>query len=80
MEKWWNKSYERSGLANLYGALDANVMRATAERGKPHEQAVAFFVLGQAKDREAIPILKNQVEHPYPLVRGYAERALEAIK
>jgi predicted CXXCH cytochrome family protein len=80
MEKWWNKSYERGGLANLYGSLDANVMRATAERGKPHEQAVAFFVLGQVKDRKAVPILEGQLEHPYPLVRGYAERALEQIK
>jgi hypothetical protein len=55
-------------------------VRATAERGKPHEQAVAFYVLGQAKDRAAIPILQAQSEHPYPLVRGYAERALDAIK
>lgn len=80
MEKWWKKSFERGALAAQYGSLDVNVMRATAERGKPHEQAVAFYVLGQAKDRAAAPILKAQSEHPYPLVRGYAERALENMK
>ena len=79
MEKWWNKSFERGALANLYGSLDANVMRATAERGKPHEQAVAFFVLGRARDRAAAPILASQLTHPYPLVRGYAKRALDSV-
>ncbi len=79
MEKWWNKSFERGALERLYGALDANVMRATAERGKPHEQAVAFFVLGQTRDRAAAPILAGQLTHPYPLVRGYAKRALDTI-
>ena len=42
MERWWNKTYERGALEKLYGAFDANVLLATAERGKPHEQAVAF--------------------------------------
>jgi predicted CXXCH cytochrome family protein len=80
MERWWRKSYERGALASQYGSLEANVMRATAERGKPHEQAVAFHVLGQARDESALPILQTQREHPYPLVRGYAERAIESIE
>lgn len=79
MEKWWNKSFERGALTNLYGSLDANVMRATAQRGKPHEQAVAFFVLGRVRDRAAAPVLAAQLTHPYPLVRGYAKRAVDAI-
>lgn len=79
MEKWWNQSFERGALANLYGSIDANVMRATAERGKPHEQAVAFFVLGRVRDRAAAPVLAAQLTHPYPLVRGYAKRAVDAI-
>ncbi len=49
--------FERDALRKLYGALDANVILATAERGKPHEQAVAFYVLGETKNKQAIPLL-----------------------
>jgi len=80
MESWWNKSYERGALEKLYGALDANVMVATAQRGKPHEQAVAFQILGEARSRSAVPVLASQLTHPYPLVRGYAKRALDRIE
>jgi predicted CXXCH cytochrome family protein len=79
MESWWKKSYERGALEKLYGSLDANVILATAERGKPHEQAVAFFLLGERRVKAAAPVLTGQLTHPYPLVRGYAQRALEAI-
>jgi predicted CXXCH cytochrome family protein len=80
MEKWWNKAYERGALERLYGALDANVMLATAERGKPHEQAVAFQILGDARVKAAIPVLARQLTNPYPLVRGYAKRAVDSIQ
>ncbi|MBX3203623.1 MAG: hypothetical protein KF764_01080 [Labilithrix sp.] len=80
MEKWWKKSYERGALEKLYGALDANVLLATAERGKPHEQAVAFQILGDARVSAAVPVLAGQLTHPYPIVRGYAKRALDEIK
>ena len=79
MESWWKRPFERDALRKLYGALDANVVLATAERGKPHEQAVAFYLLGQTKNRAGIPVLANQLTHPYPLVRGYAKRALDRI-
>lgn len=79
METWWKKSFERESLKKLYGSLDANVIEATAERGKPHEQAVAFFLLGEAKRASAVPLLAGQLRHPYPLVGGYAKRALDAI-
>ncbi len=79
MESWWNKRYERGALEKLYGSLDANVLLATAERGKPHEQAVAFQVLGDRTVKTAVPVLAGQLRHPYPLVRGYAKRALDAI-
>jgi hypothetical protein len=79
METWWKKTYERAALERLYGPLEANCVVATAERGKPHEQAVAFQLLGDAHGREAVPILAAQLTHPYPLVRGYAKRALESI-
>ncbi|OJY15607.1 MAG: hypothetical protein BGO98_23275 [Myxococcales bacterium 68-20] len=79
MEKWWNKRYERGALEKLYGSLDANAVLATAERGKPHEQAVAFQLLGDARVKSAVPVLAGQLTHPYPIVRGYAKRALDAI-
>jgi len=80
MEKWWNESFERGALEKLYGSLDANVLLATAERGKPHEQAVAFQLLGDARERQAVPVLAKELTNPYPLVRGYAKRALDAIQ
>lgn len=78
-EKWWKRPYDRVALRKLYGDLDSNVLLATAARGKPHEQAVAFHLLGQARSQAAIPLLAGQLTHPYPLVRGYAKRALDAI-
>ena len=78
-ETWWKRPYDREALRRLYGDLDANVLLATAERGKPHEQAVAFYLLGQARKQAAIPVLAAQLTNPYPLVRGYAKRALDTI-
>ena len=79
MEQWWNRSFERGAVEKLYGSLDANVALATAERGKPHEQAVAFQLLGDARMKEAVPVLARELTHPYPIVRGYAKRALDGI-
>lgn len=79
MERWWSKAYERGALERAYGSLDANVVLATAERGKPHEQAVAFQLLGDARVEAAAPLLQGKLGHPYPIVRGYAERALERL-
>jgi predicted CXXCH cytochrome family protein len=79
METWWKRPFDREALKKLYGALDANVLLATAERGKPHEQAVAFYLLGEARSRPAVPLLASQLTHPYPLVRGYAKRALDTV-
>lgn len=79
METWWKRPFERGALERLYGSLDANVVLATAERGKPHEQAVAFALLGENRTKAGIPVLAAQLTHPYPIVRGYAKRALDAI-
>jgi predicted CXXCH cytochrome family protein len=79
MEAWWKRPFDRIALGKLYGDLDGNVLLATASRGKPHEQAVAFYLLGEARVKAAVPLLASQLTHPYPLVRGYAKRALEAI-
>jgi predicted CXXCH cytochrome family protein len=80
MEQWWGKHYDRTALRALYGDdLSVNVMRATLERGKAHEQAVAIVTYGEAKDRTAIPWLVPMLAHPYPLVRYFAQRALQTI-
>lgn len=79
METWWKRAYDRGALVKLYGDLEARPLVATAMRGKPHEQAVAFFLLGETRDRRAAVVLAPQLTHPYPLVRGYAKRALDTI-
>jgi len=80
MERWWGKRYDRAALRALYGDdLSVNALRATLLRGKPHEQAVAIAVLGEARDRSAIPLLAAQLSHDYPLVRYFAQRALETV-
>lgn len=79
MERWWGKRYDRDALRKLYGDLDANALRATAARGKPHEQGVAYHALGRARSEAALPELTEGLRHPYPLVRGYAKRALDAV-
>jgi HEAT repeat protein len=80
MERWWGKRYDRAALRALYGDdLSVNALRATLARGKPHEQAVAIAVLGRSGDRTAIPALAEQLAHDYPLVRYYAQRALETL-
>ena len=79
MEKWWPVRYPRQGLTELYGSLDANVLRATLERGKAHEQAVAIGALGEARARDAAPLVAKQLNNEYPLVREWARRALDAM-
>ena len=80
MEEWWGKQYDRADLQALYGPdLAVNALRATLERGKPHEQAAAIGVLGEVKDRTAVAALVPMLSHEYPLVRYYAQRALQLI-
>ncbi len=80
MESWYGKTFDREKLHALYGAdLGVNAMRATLERGKAHEQAVAISVLGELKDRTAMLPIAGQLAHEYPLVRYFAQRALQAI-
>jgi predicted CXXCH cytochrome family protein len=80
METWYRKSYDRQALRALYGDdLSVNALYATIARGKPHEQATAIAVLGEAKDRHALAPIAGQLAHDYPLVRYFAVRALESI-
>jgi hypothetical protein len=79
MERLWPVRYPRQRILELYGSLDANVMTATLERGKPHEQAVAIATLGERRARDAVPLIARQLTGEYPLVREWAKRALTAI-
>ncbi len=80
METWWGKHFDRAKLRALYGAdLAVNPLRATLVMGKPHEQAVAISVLGDAKDAAAVELIAPHLAHDYPLVRYFAQRALQTI-
>jgi predicted CXXCH cytochrome family protein len=79
MERLWGKKLDEGLLRAEYGSLDANVLDATLARGKPHEQAVAMALLGERKERRAAAAIAEQLVNPYPLVRFYAEGALERI-
>jgi predicted CXXCH cytochrome family protein len=79
MEAWWPVRYPRQRLEELYGSLGANAIRATLERGKPHERAVAIATLGEAHDRSAVPLIAKELVGEYPLVREWAKRALASI-
>jgi predicted CXXCH cytochrome family protein len=79
MESWWGRKYDRAALANLYGTVEARPLQATLMRGKAHEQAVAVAVLGDAHRTEALPGIARQLVNPFPLVRYYAKRAVDAL-
>jgi len=79
MEQWWPVRYPRQRLEELYGSLDANVLRATLERGKAHEKVVAMATLGEARARDAAPLVARELVNDYPLVREWARRALVSM-
>ena len=79
MEAWWGKRYDRALLTKQYGDLAVPAMRATLDRGKPHEKAVALWVLGQRRRRDDAPSVARETVNEYPLVRQYAKDALDAI-
>ncbi|HEY0251873.1 MAG TPA: cytochrome c3 family protein, partial [Kofleriaceae bacterium] len=80
MESWYGKSYNREALKVLYGDdLGVNAMRATLSRGKPHEQAVAIGVFGELNQQDAVAAIVPMLAHEYPLVRYFAQRALQQI-
>ncbi len=79
MERWWGKHYDRAALTRLYGPdLSRNALRAAFD-GLPHEQAVAIATFGEAREVSAIPQIVPHLAHAYPLVRFYAQRALQTI-
>ncbi|MBV9948868.1 MAG: hypothetical protein JOZ69_18615, partial [Myxococcales bacterium] len=72
MEAFWPVRYPRQRLEELYGSLDANVVRATLDAGKPHEKAVAIATLGATGARDAAPLVARELQDEYPLVREWA--------
>jgi predicted CXXCH cytochrome family protein len=78
MEKWWKKAYSRDLLVRLYGDLNAKTLVATLARGKPHERAVAAAALGELGDKSYAGAIAKELVNEYPLVRGFAARALTA--
>jgi len=79
MARLYGKRYDEGRLRALYPDWAQNALLATLESGKPHEQASAMHLLGEARMRAAAPIIARQMTHPIPILRGYAERALESI-
>jgi hypothetical protein len=79
MEAWWPVRYPRQRLEELYGSLDANVIRATLERGRAHEKVVAIATLGEVRAKDAAPSIARELLNEYPLVREWARRALASI-
>jgi hypothetical protein len=79
MERMWPVRFPRQRLVELYGSLDAGVMTATLERGKPHEQAVAMATLGEHHVKSAAPLVARELTAEYPLLREWAKRSLAAI-
>ncbi|CAN5749642.1 hypothetical protein BH09MYX1_BH09MYX1_08000 [soil metagenome] len=76
LARFWGKRVDRSVLDAIYGNADDRVLDSTLARGRPHEQAVALFLLGEAKDKRATKAIANELANPYPLVRFYAAAAL----
>lgn len=79
MEAWWGKTFDRAALTGLYGDLSGSPILSTLSRGKPHEQAVAIAVAGEAKLRPAVPFIVPHVTHSVPLLRYWAVDSLTAI-
>jgi predicted CXXCH cytochrome family protein len=80
MKNFWNVSFDENKVASLYaGNLEQNAILATLANGKPHEKAPALFIAGQTKMLAAAGYAAQEMTGPYPIVRGYAERALESI-
>jgi predicted CXXCH cytochrome family protein len=87
MESWWQKRYDRDALTRLYGSLEARPLEVALLSGRAHEQAAALGALrewasngptGRAAVRSLAPLISVQLTHPYPILRYYAWRALEA--
>ncbi|MGZ6094058.1 MAG: hypothetical protein ACXWUG_18650, partial [Polyangiales bacterium] len=79
MSTWWKKTYDDKALIGLYGKPDGNPLLATLYLGKPHEQATAIAVLGEAKAKPAVPFLVPLATHPTPLLRYFVVDALKKI-
>jgi predicted CXXCH cytochrome family protein len=80
MERLWHKRYDRSALRRLYGQdLRVNALEATLKYGKSHEQGTAVAIAGRDRRRDWLPLVVLQLANDYPLVRYFAQNAVERI-
>jgi predicted CXXCH cytochrome family protein len=79
MEAWWQKRYDRAALVRLYGSLETRPLTQALIGGKAHEQATALGALTTQTDVSLAPLVAVQLTHPYPILRYYAAKALEAL-
>jgi predicted CXXCH cytochrome family protein len=80
MERWWHKRYSRAALHRLYGPdLGENAILATLQFGKPHEQASALGVAGRDHLRAALPLMVDQLDNRYPLLRYFARASVQRL-
>jgi predicted CXXCH cytochrome family protein len=77
MERWWGKRYDQRALRELYGDLDESPITTTLIGGKAHERATAAAVAGEHRMTPLLPLLVQQLDNEYPLVRFFAHHALE---
>jgi predicted CXXCH cytochrome family protein len=81
ISRFWGKRYDTAAIVRLYGALDANVLIATIERGYAHEQATAMGAAGEQRFLPAAAAVARAIDDSgYPLVGYYGRAALAAIK
>lgn len=80
MERFWHERYDRNALRRLYGQdLRVNALEATLRYGKPHEQGTVVAVAGRDRSRKLLPLVTPQLANEYPLVRYFAQHAIERI-
>jgi hypothetical protein len=56
-----------------------NAIEATLRRGKPHEKAAAIGVIKEQNLAAQAPLVVEELNNEYPLVRFFAKSALERL-
>ncbi len=80
LSRWYGKKIDRPRLRALYGPdLRQSPIRATLQRGLPHERAVAIGVVAREHDTTALPLLVAQLDNRFPLIRFFARDAIERV-
>jgi predicted CXXCH cytochrome family protein len=80
MERLWNEKYDRAALASLYPDVHASPLVQTVLVGHPHEQVAAAATIGARGRAQDATFVESLLSHDYPLVRYFAEAALDALR